>query len=633
MDVTNETILVIVDKKTGAFTKIGSFDEQAFGIAIPGGPDDKYGSVSGTVKSSSDKLLGAINVSTGIYSAKTNVNGKYLLDKIIANDYKVKAEVFGFKSQIKDAKVTDSKTTILDYTLEQDVTEPNVIFFESFETSFVGKLPKDWNQKLRDVTNLFVVKDGGGSHGNNSLYIDEYENCTKEDGQRIIFPEVDLTGYQNVLVSFVEGRSWDYAYGRNDGHRVKLEVSDNKTGPWTTVSVFPMHRLSMNTWTLRTSDLSKYSGKKVYLSLVTMNAQGTTWYLDEIKIKGYKSSETGTITGTIKTEETGEAVQGVEVVLTENMKTTTDASGKFSFSNVSIGKYQLTVKKDGFITKKAFVLTKPKETANIDFTVKKQDYIFAENFDGLERGILPEGWTQILTNKERPFYVMQKRGLSDSDCLYNSGNALGNKVIKQQTITPEIDLTGATEAFLTFSESRDWEYSVASHNYVIEVSESPTGPWKKVKEVTFYKKDFGKFVTHNDIYLHEYAGKKIYLAFSSTRKGFHTNWYIDNVIVTKKSITSVDEEETLPVEYSLQQNYPNPFNPETTIAFTLPENERVKIKIYDVLGREVNTIIDKEMPSGKHEVKFNALNYASGVYFYRLEAGNFIEVKKMILLK
>ena len=86
-------------------------------------------------------------------------------------------------------------------------------------------------------------------------------------------------------------------------------------------------------------------------------------------------------------------------------------------------------------------------------------------------------------------------------------------------------------------------------------------------------------------------------------------------------------------DFELNQNYPNPFNPTTTIKFQIPESSFITIKIYDVLGNEITTLINEEKPAGVYEVEFDASVYSSGVYFYKLQAGNFIDVKKMILLK
>ncbi len=88
-----------------------------------------------------------------------------------------------------------------------------------------------------------------------------------------------------------------------------------------------------------------------------------------------------------------------------------------------------------------------------------------------------------------------------------------------------------------------------------------------------------------------------------------------------------------PHEFTLSQNYPNPFNPSTVINYQLPTSSNVKISIYDALGREVNILVNQSQNAGNHNVEWNAVNYTSGVYFYRLEAGSFVSNKKMILIK
>lgn len=89
----------------------------------------------------------------------------------------------------------------------------------------------------------------------------------------------------------------------------------------------------------------------------------------------------------------------------------------------------------------------------------------------------------------------------------------------------------------------------------------------------------------------------------------------------------------LPTKFALMQNYPNPFNPSTTIAYELPTRAKVLLKVYDMLGREVATLVNGEQTAGRYAQPFNASQFSSGVYFYRLQAGNFVETKKMILVK
>lgn len=101
-----------------------------------------------------------------------------------------------------------------------------------------------------------------------------------------------------------------------------------------------------------------------------------------------------------------------------------------------------------------------------------------------------------------------------------------------------------------------------------------------------------------------------------------------------ETLTEVSEfNNTLPSNFILSQNYPNPFNPATTIKYQIPKLSHVTLKVYDVLGNEINTIVNQEKPAGNYQVEFDAGKLTSGVYFYQLKAGTFIKTKKMILLR
>jgi hypothetical protein len=97
--------------------------------------------------------------------------------------------------------------------------------------------------------------------------------------------------------------------------------------------------------------------------------------------------------------------------------------------------------------------------------------------------------------------------------------------------------------------------------------------------------------------------------------------------------TPVEEERGLPDSFTLCQNYPNPFNPSTTIKFSIPQSQFVTIKIYDMLGREVQTLVNDEKPAGTYQMQFNGKNLSSGTYIYRFNSGLYSEAKKFILLK
>jgi enterochelin esterase-like enzyme len=100
----------------------------------------------------------------------------------------------------------------------------------------------------------------------------------------------------------------------------------------------------------------------------------------------------------------------------------------------------------------------------------------------------------------------------------------------------------------------------------------------------------------------------------------------------KGTTTSVKENE-ITSEYILSQNYPNPFNPVTRIKYTIPKTGLVSIKVFDMIGREISTLVNEEKQVGNYEVEFNGINLANGVYVYKMQAGSFIDAKKFILIK
>jgi len=102
---------------------------------------------------------------------------------------------------------------------------------------------------------------------------------------------------------------------------------------------------------------------------------------------------------------------------------------------------------------------------------------------------------------------------------------------------------------------------------------------------------------------------------------------------TGQVVSGIINNNNAPLTYELEQNYPNPFNPETNIKFTLPKAGLVTLTIYNILGKETAVLINKQMSAGNQSIEWNASNYPSGVYFYKLKAGDFIDTKKMVLIK
>jgi predicted extracellular nuclease len=113
------------------------------------------------------------------------------------------------------------------------------------------------------------------------------------------------------------------------------------------------------------------------------------------------------------------------------------------------------------------------------------------------------------------------------------------------------------------------------------------------------------------------------------------NWQLSNTITrgTPNMVTAVEDENFIVSEYNLAQNYPNPFNPSTTIYYTIPKNSFVQLKVFDLLGQEIASLVNEDKPTGNYKVNFDASTLPSGVYIYKLQASSFVESKKMILLK
>lgn len=148
------------------------------------------------------------------------------------------------------------------------------------------------------------------------------------------------------------------------------------------------------------------------------------------------------------------------------------------------------------------------------------------------------------------------------------------------------------------------------------ISEDPTKDWTKVQLQALYNM------------------KAIYYDRSF---GIHNPKFIVSLLQESYrqigGIVAVEQEESIPTEYIVYQNYPNPFNPTTNIKFSLPRNSYVRLTIYDALGKEVETLVNNELVAGTHTIEWSARDMASGVYFYRIEAENFVKVNKMLLLK
>lgn len=188
-----------------------------------------------------------------------------------------------------------------------------------------------------------------------------------------------------------------------------------------------------------------------------------------------------------------------------------------------------------------------------------------------------------------------------------------------------VELTSFTAKIISGSIRLDWTTATELNNSGFEIEKRITKdetsePWEKIGFVNGQG-------TSTEIHNYSFVDEN-----PETGKSYYRLKQIDfDGTYTYSNIAEVDF--VLPVQFSLEQNYPNPFNPVTSIKYAISDKQFVQLKIFDVIGNEVATLVDREQPAGNYEIVFDASGFSSGVYFYTITAGNFIETKKMVLLK
>ena len=201
------------------------------------------------------------------------------------------------------------------------------------------------------------------------------------------------------------------------------------------------------------------------------------------------------------------------------------------------------------------------------------------------------------------------------------------------TLSAPVNITSYPVVFLSFWHKYNTE---AGYDYCnVEVSSDNGSTWQKISSYNGVQSGWTQEIFDITSYANGTSQLKIRFTLTSDVYITRDGWYVDDIKLTNyvNVITNIDPLINTPLVYSLLQNFPNPFNPNTTIKFEIPRAEYTQLVIYDALGREVAKLVNKELTAGNYEVEWNAENYGSGIYFYQLKAGNYIETKKMMLLK
>jgi photosystem II stability/assembly factor-like uncharacterized protein len=197
---------------------------------------------------------------------------------------------------------------------------------------------------------------------------------------------------------------------------------------------------------------------------------------------------------------------------------------------------------------------------------------------------------------------------------------LGTIIATESTVP--VEFTSFSAIADQYNVTLSWSTSTETNNSGFEILRSAqTDNWEKIGFVegqgTSTQENNYSFVDEN-LGVGNFSYKLVQIDFDGTR--------------TESDVVKV-EINSLPAEYDLSQNYPNPFNPSTTIKYTIPSGEFVNLRVFNSIGEEVKTLVNEYKTEGTHEVKFDAADLSSGIYFYKIDAGKFSSIKKMILLK
>jgi hypothetical protein len=202
------------------------------------------------------------------------------------------------------------------------------------------------------------------------------------------------------------------------------------------------------------------------------------------------------------------------------------------------------------------------------------------------------------------------------------------------TLTTPINAQSVPVCYLNFwnrvSLENGWDFGY------VEVSSNNGTTWQQVSSytgtnnLTWTQQSFD--ITS---YVNAAAQLKIRFRLTSDGNTLGSGWWVDDIKLTNYCLATVGVPgiSNIPKTFAVAQNYPNPFNPSTVIKYQLPKTSFVTIKVFDVLGKEVSSLVNEQKEPGYYEAVFEGSKLSSGLYFYKIEAGDFVETKKMMLIK
>jgi hypothetical protein len=244
---------------------------------------------------------------------------------------------------------------------------------------------------------------------------------------------------------------------------------------------------------------------------------------------------------------------------------------------------------------------------------------------GFSKWTTNEGWGTSST-----YYNSPSHSFTDSP----SGNYVSNADNSMTLINP-INVSALDGLVLSFWNRFETETDIDFCN--VEVSSNNGVNWQKAYSYSGNMPNLHQVKIDITKFANKSANMKIRFRLVSDGNNNFDGWYIDDIELKGYRYQNVgisgNTGNNLPMIFSLEQNYPNPFNPVTKINFSIPKNENVILKVFDITGRVIDVLINRKMDAGTYSFDYNAEHLSSGVYFYQLICGDFIKTKKMILLK
>ncbi|MCK9424521.1 MAG: immune inhibitor A [Ignavibacteriaceae bacterium] len=524
--------------------------------------------------------------------------------------------------------------------------------------------------ETENIANFLIsrkIKNALNYHTYSNLLIYPYGALEKETPDSLIFREFasDMTKYnhyttgtdQNTVGYSTRGNSDDFMYDGYTGVIGKIfamtpEVGNANDGFWPAEQrIFPLaeENLFPNLYYAWVAggyvSISNYSFDREFF------AQGDTVRLTAV-IKNKGLSDIADVSFTFISDSSKVSIiNGAAIInhLNARENFTVDTMVSFIINpNLKNGeKIQLI-----FSTALANV---PMASDTITLAVGRANIVFKDT------SLTPLTKWNVTSNVAQKWEATTSSFFSAPNSFTDSPNSVyANNATVVMTFKDSINLSGISNPKLSFwtkfDLETDWDCGV------VEISSDLGNTWIAVGGK--YANDAvgqGRQLTLNspvydgmqqnwvkeEIDLKQFTGKQIKIRFSLLSDEYlqKDGWYLDDIsIVTFDDITSLNEVSTS-LDFSLLQNYPNPFNPETVISYQLSVNSKVILKVYDILGNELVTLINEEQLAGNHSIKFDATNSAfrgkrlttnslsSGVYFYQLRTGGFVQTRKMLLLR